>query len=1649
MTKRASERKYGKGRTAKRLTAFVLAAALCFGLLPMVSPSAEAADWMEPYLEQVVEWGVMRGDASGNLNPDRQITRAEFVTMVNRAFGYTEAGANPFTDVPNNAWYAEDIRIASRAGYFNGTSATTASPNALVTREQAAAMLGRNLRLQGGAGAITSFTDNQQIGAWSRGLVQEAADMGIIQGYKDGTFRPKAKITRGQVACFLVRALGTLVQEPGEQTAGGVYGNLTINTSGVTLRDTVVTGNLYLTGGVGLDDVVLENVTVMGKIVVSGAGTSQKGESSIVLRNVTAGGLEVDSLTGQFISLRSDGLTNIKETTVRTSAYLEDLTEDGLGLQYIRLEGGSGIQLQLAGNIKEVINLTPDSKLAFAQGVANKVTVDERATGTTLNIDSSATVRELNLDTGTTVTGTGDIGVLTVNSDGSVVPMLPDTIIIRPGVTADINHTVMDSTAAAESSEDPRLLAGYPAARNVAPKTADIVFSTNKSGTIYWALTALMDGSVDEETLVNPSAYSAKIIKNGTVKVGTSKTEMTTKLSGLTVDGSYYLSAILEDSRGRRSPVKVTAFTTPDDSVPNFSTGYPYASVTTDGDQQVVQAMVMPTKDCQLYYALLPKGSAAPTAADFKAAAVTGNLGYGVVDVKKNTQYLIPKVNTSYLAEETTYDLYLWLNDADNGRSSSVKKLTVTTLDKTPPVIQHLTVTDVAARSVTLTYSLDEPGTLYWAVVKRGTQFYALGIDDPEELVAKIQVESGTGALKKGSSTASKAATDVRFTVSGLDSQTAYDLYYVAKDRAGNYNVYTAELTPPMQINTLDNESPTVAQEFTHDGTDNPAAPTPYPDTSIRLVFSESVQGIQDVGGQQVTSNFLELYNNVQKASAGSPEKTAAENALADALRTHISLYYKPASGQPEKAAERTADTPSDGDWVIDYRKAIVAMDPSGSGEMIITFPYNTDSGLSGLNLSSGATYYFELQGIADTSAAANRMEGIRGVTKLPEFTTIDAQLIFSQSTAISPDGGTTIFDMTFQLTPATAASVSDETLWDLLFWSESSIEFELYAKDKSGSWEQVGGAGKTAKIQTMPDTPKIGVSIAQQLVGPANNPDFEQLNLMGESREYGIVIKKLNDSADPGEWSEPVSITVVPIAGTQVALREMSQMSLTPERYAEQQAGIYSVKEIGVPTEYTVTHTFRDTTAPTFASGTPLFDPGDEGVNIDVILSRGNTTYYYVVAPLGKIQTVYDGDVINTVDMWKKLPESGLGADGSPVTDQHVTMPSSNDIMNPRYAGLEYKTGYGTYRAGTARISLDGLSADTEYIAYFVLKGEAQDSYSGVYAFRFKTEVVTRPVLTITLMNPSAMIQSDREADVNYMLMVAGKEGEPFNEKLGAYLDQGAVKEYANYWNQNWENLTLLEAMRQSVRTGNRDIGSVFDFFADSVAKDKVTNAVLYSSTTGTTIAANGSVSLTKSNNLTFTNDFTKNMTVGTSYWIVAVGKSPLGSGYAFRSNSYLSAVDGQHPMVTSLTTETPGNQVFESELDAWRHSYRGTVYITFDEDLYLKESVDKWSPVTNKPLPVPPGYVTSKTLLESNNAEVKESTSGRDQCNSLTLSFTRIGPGNSIRLTDAISDSAGNSGAADGTLVLNLEVVKVGNYWTAQFVIAPGSSGWDATRN
>ena len=66
----------------------------------------------------------------------------------------------------------------------------------------------------------------------------------------------------------------------------------------------------------------------------------------------------------------------------------------------------------------------------------------------------------------------------------------------------------------------------------------------------------------------NQSWLFSTVLKNGSVAIPSSNTAVPVQITGLTVGGSYYLSAVLVDARGERSPVKVISFTTPDNTKP-------------------------------------------------------------------------------------------------------------------------------------------------------------------------------------------------------------------------------------------------------------------------------------------------------------------------------------------------------------------------------------------------------------------------------------------------------------------------------------------------------------------------------------------------------------------------------------------------------------------------------------------------------------------------------------------------------------------------------------------------------------------------------------------------------------------------------------------------------------------------------------------------------------------------------------------------------------------------------------------------------------------------------------------------------------------------------------------------------------------------
>ncbi len=1505
----------------RRVSALLLTLAMLIGLMPQWSGEAQAASYMQPYLDKMVNWGFMRGDIQGNLRPDNNITRAEFVTIINRAFGYKKIGTTPFKDVKESDWYSDDVAIAYNVGYINGTSKSTFSPTKEITREEAAVILARNLMMQASVGESTSFTDSRELSSWSRGLVDTAASYKLISGYPDGSFRPHNPITRGETAIMVVNAVGTPVSKAEEYQLGSVYGNVLITASGATLKNTTIAGNLYVTAGVDLGNVLLENVTVLGEIVLSGGGVSEGGDDSLVLRNVNGSKIIVDNLKNQQVSLRVEGDGTVDVTSVRTDTYIVDRTASGYGLKEIQLDGEDGRVLKLSGNVKKVVNYTPKSYIGVESGQVETITIDEKATGSTLHIAAGATVDQLNLDVGTTVTGDGDVANLTVNADGSTVSMLPDQIIIRPGVEANIDGEVMDTEAAAESSSDPRMLAGYPQITDLAPTSATAKFAANKKGTIYWAVTSVTDGSVNAQDLINPPSYSSTILKKGSVSVTGSGQTATAKISGLTSDGAYYLSAVLVDAREDQSPVKVISFTTPDNTVPAFATGYPYLSRVTNVSAQVT---TMATKTCRLYYAVLPKGSKAPTGEDFKANAVTGNLGYGSLDVSKNTPYTFD-VNNVPLEELQSYDLYLWLTDIEGGSSSAVKKLTFTTVDKTPPVFQtEPTVNSVKETSVGLYANLNEAGTLYWVIVPQGTEYPKplagqSGKVDLTSDTAKLQVAAGMNALKSGKASMT-AGKDVTFTVSGLSKETAYDLYYVAQDKAGNYSASVKMIT----IHTLDPNAPTVTQEFTRynaDEKDHPLA-----DTDIRLVFSEAVQDAE------TNTTLVSLYEAVTTASTDA-EKNDARNRMANILRNEIVLYADTGSGLPQEVEVATGFVDKNtADWVIDYRYAEIKLE---QGKTVVTFPTKDVKKESALNLKSGATYYFEVQGIADTSESKNVM----GVTKLDPFTTVFAQVNLSpgSNTETEIDTGSVDdkpeLDLYWRMDPVSTDKVEDGIRWDMIIWSDTTVEFDLYERTGgSGTWTKVNADDKPFTITIDSTTKRSGASVQvndKDNTKP-NSPIFQPLKEIKEGTvyEYAVHFIKVNGEGDRTTWNGTVQMDVNAIAGSNDNLGRMGVGGW--EESWNNLVG-KDLTNIGVPSTLTLYKPFRDQTAPHFINDRPTFTPGDSVVRMDLMLDRVGTIYW-MVAKRGNVRTTgmngedYSPSGTNP-GQYMDLPESGVGK-----YTLSIATPSYDQVVDPGKYMVSSDVEYGSLTCGASvqSVTVENLIPNQDYVAYFVIKGTSQ-VYSSVYCYRFTTGDVTKPYITMQELSPNVAFTTSEDSDLNYVLFAGTELPTVFNQKFKQYVDSSKLAEFSTAAGEEADTMTVLDAI---MRTGTGGY-SWFDLYAEPPAKegegkkirDTIEQIVLRGQGSGGSPGATGNA-VTKAGD-EIQRDFTKDMDPqsATNYYCIAVAKNVLGGEYAFKAVSNVHIPDKTPPVLYA-----PGaNGVKKSD-----GTFSGTLTLNFSENLY-----------------------------------------------------------------------------------------------------------------
>jgi Fibronectin type 3 domain-containing protein len=120
--------------------------------------------------------------------------------------GLPEEHVSSLTDIAGH-WAQAAIQRARQLGIVDGYTNGTFLPNASVTRAQFAVMLTRALGLDGGESHL-AFTDRDAIGGWAVDAVSAAVQAGVISGYEDGSFRPGDSLTRAEMVTMIIRALG-------------------------------------------------------------------------------------------------------------------------------------------------------------------------------------------------------------------------------------------------------------------------------------------------------------------------------------------------------------------------------------------------------------------------------------------------------------------------------------------------------------------------------------------------------------------------------------------------------------------------------------------------------------------------------------------------------------------------------------------------------------------------------------------------------------------------------------------------------------------------------------------------------------------------------------------------------------------------------------------------------------------------------------------------------------------------------------------------------------------------------------------------------------------------------------------------------------------------------------------------------------------------------------------------------------------------------------------------------------------------------------------------------------------------------------------------------------------------------------------------
>ncbi|MBR5783433.1 MAG: S-layer homology domain-containing protein [Clostridia bacterium] len=190
----------------------------------IVSPSARFSDvnqkkWYVGAVNFALESKLLSGVSKTAFDPDGHMTRAMFVTVIGRLLGLGELPdiGHPFIDVENGRYYTKYVAWATALDIIRGTSNSTFSPDAYITREQVCTIIDRmtdfysdmldelgyddDIELESDGGM--RFFDHMSISSWARESVYGCRNAGIVSGKPNNIFDPQGNASRAEVATIM------------------------------------------------------------------------------------------------------------------------------------------------------------------------------------------------------------------------------------------------------------------------------------------------------------------------------------------------------------------------------------------------------------------------------------------------------------------------------------------------------------------------------------------------------------------------------------------------------------------------------------------------------------------------------------------------------------------------------------------------------------------------------------------------------------------------------------------------------------------------------------------------------------------------------------------------------------------------------------------------------------------------------------------------------------------------------------------------------------------------------------------------------------------------------------------------------------------------------------------------------------------------------------------------------------------------------------------------------------------------------------------------------------------------------------------------------------------------------------------------------